>query len=1062
MAVTSLIPRLGGRAALAVSRLGNLAAGASASFADAYRNGLAEIEELRKSTAREQRADRLGITPDWYNRLSEEYGEEELVRAYTEKQEGRSGGLIDWKGLLEDPYEPVASFGGWRERPSVVSYGMLEVLARRVAPFTAYLQTRMNQLIDYAEPQRDQHGTGFVVRKRSHGLEPVRQGARVQKAWTEDARAVQIAHWLVQCGRTPRYDARTGDRRDGFLTFLRKLVRDSLIQDQGNIEKQRDRGGNLLAWRVLDAKTIRIASRDVSLVNAFGEPIRYAQVIDGTVAAEFSGHDISFCIRNPRSDIRTFGYGFSELEMMIAVVTAILNGFEHNSRYFCVSGDLRVTTRAGMQQIKDLAGQSFEIWNGKAWKNATAVITGWKHLVRTQLWNGLEIETSPDHRFLSLPSPMPDDTDSLTPVWRTQRELRKGDYLLLAAGGSEFPLDDTRFHVGETYPGIGYQGRDFHATKAIVEDREFWEMIGFALGDGYWPTLREAGTRVPGEEQPPQWLRIFPHHTKDAFLFDRFLAVCNRHGIHARQIMMNKHAQRSDGEWGLPCIEIAHNAFVRWLYDLGFTPSTGGKRVADVLFHAPIWLRGAVLRGWFSADGHTHTHVTGYRTPSLFAVNEAFRKDAVLLLWSIGVACNNVGTGRGRRPLVNVQDVAAFVEKVGYLQPYKNVGITRAPLSATRWDKLHPDVALAVADLITSGPNWLSLSLADRGLISTVRSGKCGLSRPRAIRMLEEVGAPVPDVLRYHHVPIDVLDAAPIGSELMYDVEVFDDEHVFLGNGVAMHNSQGTTAKGVLTVSGVVPREQLRAFKRLWMAMVTGAKNAWRTPILNIPDEKAKVAWIDIQKSNMDMEFSKWLDWLVRTCCGVVGIAPEEIGLQMGNLGQSGSGLSNGSGTKEKIDESKDRGRRPLVTWLQRTLNEEIVWHLDPEYEVVLLGQDEHDEQQEVDLLVKEVGSFMQVDEARGIRNLGPDPNGLGHLILNSNYIQAYNAKQQQQGGGMPPGGAGGFGGVSGFGGTPAAQSNTTGGESGSDLGKSLTHRSLVRRMGTNDRESRIYEIEYE
>jgi hypothetical protein len=84
--------------------------------------------------------------------------------------------------------------------------------------------------------------------------------------------------------------------------------------------------------------------------------------------------------------------------------------------------------------------------------------------------------------------------------------------------------------------------------------------------------------------------------------------------------------------------------------------------------------------------------------------------------------------------------------------------------------------------------------------------------------------------------------------------------------------------------------------------------------------------------------------------------------------------------------------------------------------ELEFLGLGAMTEKERADLSRVLVESSRTVDEVRAIDNLGKDPNGLGNLILNPQYIAAYNAKQQQEQmqamqGQQPGGVSGGFGG---------------------------------------------------
>lgn len=81
-----------------------------------------------------------------------------------------------------------------------------------------------------------------------------------------------------------------------------------------------------------------------------------------------------------------------------------------------------------------------------------------------------------------------------------------------------------------------------------------------------------------------------------------------------------------------------------------------------------------VLRGLFSADGHTSANIMGYKTPTICCVNNDLRQDILQLLLSVGVAareCNRSKSRYNDPVTLVIQDVMSFVDKIGYLQDYK-------------------------------------------------------------------------------------------------------------------------------------------------------------------------------------------------------------------------------------------------------------------------------------------------------------------------------------------------------------------------------------------------------
>ena len=194
--------------------------------------------------------------------------------------------------------------------------------------------------------------------------------------------------------------------------------------------------------------------------------------------------------------------------------------------------------------------------------------------------------------------------------------------------------------------------------------------------------------------------------------------------------------------------------------------------------------------------------------------------------------------------------------------------------------------------------------------------------------------------------------------------------------------SQGMGVKGMLNFKGTIPERQLRAFKREFSSMVTGVSNAWRTPITNADD----IQWINLHSSNREMEFSQWLDFLIKVACSIYMIDPSEINFVYGNTGQS-SAMGTASAL-EKVTESKDRGLVPLVLRTFNFVNKHVIERIDEDFEIVPTGitsktPEERRKQQEIE------SRFLKtVDELRAEEDLPPLPMGKGEVILNSTWLQ--------------------------------------------------------------------------
>lgn len=205
--------------------------------------------------------------------------------------------------------------------------------------------------------------------------------------------------------------------------------------------------------------------------------------------------------------------------------------------------------------------------------------------------------------------------------------------------------------------------------------------------------------------------------------------------------------------------------------------------------------------------------------------------------------------------------------------------------------------------------------------------------------------------------------------------------------------SQGSAAKGILNFKGTIPDRHLQAFRRQWYAMVAGVSNAWRTPITNAEE----LQWINMQLTNRDMEYSAWIDFLIKVCCARYLIAPEEVNFSYGNTGQTQA--MGQAPIEEKLKQSKDLGLRPLVGWFFTQLNMGFLQRINPDFEAVPIGLDEKGPEAETDLLTKMQASFMTVNEARERVELPAlaDEQG-GQVIMNPTWLQ-YVQGQQAAGG---------------------------------------------------------------
>lgn len=226
----------------------------------------------------------------------------------------------DPKSLFWDPFAIVEQLG-YKDRPSQLTYGTLKAIAWKTPVLHAVINTRVQQVSAFCQPQHDRYKLGFRIKLRDTEKEPT----KAERAWMKDMETL-----ITRTGVTkhPR-------GRDNFESFLRKLTWDSLVYDQLCFEVVENRKGEPCEWYAVDASTMRLADTASTYMDEdLDDAVRFVQIYDGQVIAEFTQNELCFGVRNPRTDIRLFGYGVSELEMLVPTVTSLLWGFEYNQRFF--------------------------------------------------------------------------------------------------------------------------------------------------------------------------------------------------------------------------------------------------------------------------------------------------------------------------------------------------------------------------------------------------------------------------------------------------------------------------------------------------------------------------------------------------------------------------------------------------------------------------------------------------------------------------------------------------------------------------------------------------------
>lgn len=202
--------------------------------------------------------------------------------------------------------------------------------------------------------------------------------------------------------------------------------------------------------------------------------------------------------------------------------------------------------------------------------------------------------------------------------------------------------------------------------------------------------------------------------------------------------------------------------------------------------------------------------------------------------------------------------------------------------------------------------------------------------------------------------------------------------------------SIGSTPKGFINVKNAnISDSNLNEFRQAWSQMMTGVRNAKRTPVINGID----LEWIDLDKSNREMEYQEWAQFLVIMVCSVYRIDPSELGFSFKNQAQ----LFGQDGQKARLQHSREKGLKPILIFLENIITKYIVSEIDEDYEFVFTGIEVEDKEIQVNLDKTKLESGMvamqDIFKKYSGREFDPDKD----IILNPVYQQVQTSKQQQE-----------------------------------------------------------------
>jgi hypothetical protein len=215
--------------------------------------------------------------------------------------------------------------GDYWERPSALSLDALRNMVRQTPILNAVIMTRVRQVQRFCRiSEKGIDAPGFEIRHvdRKHQLTK-----------SEADSVMLLNKFMLNCGWEFKPRLRKSLKRDSLAQFMAKSVRDTLTMDSAPIETEWKRNIKLGidGFYAVDGATIRLCTESGYQGH---DDVFALQLVEGRICTAYTHDDLIYEPRNPLTDVNAAGYGVSETELLIRIVTGFINALTYNIRGF--------------------------------------------------------------------------------------------------------------------------------------------------------------------------------------------------------------------------------------------------------------------------------------------------------------------------------------------------------------------------------------------------------------------------------------------------------------------------------------------------------------------------------------------------------------------------------------------------------------------------------------------------------------------------------------------------------------------------------------------------------
>lgn len=157
------------------------------------------------------------------------------------------------------------------------------------------------------------------------------------------------------------------------------------------------------------------------------------------------------------------------------------------------------------------------------------------------------------------------------------------------------------------------------------------------------------------------------------------------------------------------------------------------------------------------------------------------------------------------------------------------------------------------------------------------------------------------------------------------------------------------------------------------------------------------IKFVNMTPTANDMQFEKWLNYLINIISALYGIDPAEIGFpnRGGATGSRGGSTLNEADPSKKQQQSQNKGLQPLLKFIEDLVNRHIVSEYGDKYTFQFVGGDTKSATDKLNILKLETQIFKTVNEAR--EEQGKKPIEGGDIILDASFLQGTAQLQQEK-----------------------------------------------------------------